>query len=63
MNKICCFLTGGHRYKDSDLEVKFNDDECTVTFSNRCNKCGNLIEVTVPQNSILRDFHKENLDG
>ena len=59
MNRITCFLTGGHRYKSADLECKFDDDEGMVRFINHCNKCGKIYEVSVPQISILRDFQKE----
>ena len=58
MNKICCFLTGGHKYKSSDLECKFDDDEGIVKFTNRCSKCGKVSEVVVPQSSLLRDLQK-----
>ena len=59
MNKVCCFLTGGHRYKATGLEVKFDDDEDVVIFANHCDKCGKANEVIVPQNSILHDLQKE----
>ena len=56
MNKICCFITGGHKYKSSDLECKFDDNEDMVIFINHCDKCGKIYEVSIPQSSILRDF-------
>lgn len=59
MNKICCFLTGGHKYKSSELECKFDDDEGIVKFTNRCSKCGKVSEVVVPQSSLLRDLQKD----
>lgn len=58
MNKICCFLTGGHKYKSSDLECKFDDNDDTVKFINYCDKCGKIYEVSIPQSSILRDFEQ-----
>lgn len=61
MNKIICFLTGGHRYKSADLECKFDDDG-VVRFVNHCDKCGKIYEVSIPQTSILRNFRKEAND-
>lgn len=58
MNKICCFLTGGHKYKSSDLECKFDDDEGIVKFTNRCSKCNEVSEVIVPQSILLRDLQQ-----
>lgn len=55
MNKIICFMTGGHRYKSADLECKFDDDEGMVRFINHCDKCGKIYEASIPQTSILRD--------
>lgn len=59
MNRLCCFLTGGHMYKSSDLEVKFVDEEGIVKFINHCDKCGKVNEVIVPQNSVIHDLQKE----
>ena len=56
MNKICCFITGGHKYKSSDLECKFDDNEGTVRFINHCDKCGKIYEASIPQSIILQDI-------
>ena len=58
MNRFFCFLTGGHKYKDSTLEVRFDDDNGTVTFANHCDKCGKPTETTLPQSSIIIDMQK-----
>ena len=58
MNKICCFITGGHKYKSSELECKFDDDEGVAKFINRCSKCNKISEVIVPQSILLRDLQK-----
>ena len=58
MNKIFCFITGGHKYKSSELEVKFDDDNGIAKFTNRCSKCGKVSEVVVPQSILLRDLQK-----
>lgn len=56
MNKLFCFITGGHKYRSSELEVKFDDDEGIAKFTNHCSKCGKVSEVVVPQSSLLRDL-------
>lgn len=58
MNMLCCFITGGHKYKSSDLECEFDDNNGTVTFINHCDKCGKIYKVSVPQNNILRNFRR-----
>jgi hypothetical protein len=60
MNKICCFLTGGHKYKSSDLECKFEDKDDTVRFINQCDKCGKIYEVIIPQ-SVFYEVQNESL--
>ena len=52
MNKICCFIAGGHKYKSSDLECKFDNNDDTVKFINHCDKCGKIYEVSIPQSSF-----------
>lgn len=41
MNKIMCFLTGGHRYSDVNIRTQtMPDDFNIVEISNHCIKCG-----------------------
>ena len=40
MKRIKCFLTGGHMFKSSDTESKYNDKEKTCTITETCYKCG-----------------------
>lgn len=43
MNRFLCFLTGGHKYRDSNMTAQTTpDDFNTVTLSNPCIKCGTL---------------------
>lgn len=58
MNRLLCFITGGHKYRSSELEVKFDDDKGIAKFTNHCSKCGKISEVVVPQSSLLRDLQK-----
>ena len=47
MNSLCCFITGGHKYKASDLECEYDDNNGTVTFINHCDKCGKIYKVYI----------------
>ena len=38
--RIKCFLTGGFKFKSSDIESKCNDKEKTCTITETCYKCG-----------------------
>ncbi len=48
MNKIKCFLSGGHRYRDSDTQAYCDDKtkECTITVT--CYKCGKKESFAAP---------------
>lgn len=46
MNKVMCFLTGGHKFKSSDTESKCNDKEKTCTITETCCKCGKQFAFT-----------------
>lgn len=46
MNKVMCFLTGGHKFKSSDTESKCNDKEKTCTITETCYKCGKRFSFT-----------------
>lgn len=54
MNRILCFLTGGHKYKDANLQTRFEGDNWIA--NNRCMKCGKLYEVQLSVNEILRGY-------
>lgn len=59
MNKIMCFLTGGHRYKASNLQSHI-DDTYIVHFTNFCVKCGKKYTYTIPYVNLLGDFYGRN---
>lgn len=43
MNRIMCFLTGGHRYSDANIRTQtMPDDFNIVEITNPCIKCGTL---------------------
>lgn len=58
MNKIMCFVTGGHRYKDSNLQ-NYIDDNDIVHFTNCCVKCGKEYTCKIPFANLLGDFYEK----
>lgn len=41
MNRLMCFLTGGHRYADKNIKTELiPDDTRRIILSNECIKCG-----------------------
>ena len=55
MNKLFCFLTGGHRYLDKNIISCPSDKKFHYTMlRNECVKCGKPIEVEVDVGAIVR---------
>lgn len=52
MNKLMCFVTGGHRFKDCDTVCKCDDKTKTATIIVKCYKCG----VTKSFTSSYKNF-------
>jgi hypothetical protein len=43
MNRLLCFLTGGHRYSDANIKTQTMPDNFNIVeISNPCIKCGTL---------------------
>lgn len=43
MNRLMCFLTGGHKYSDKNIKTQtMPDDFNIVELTNLCVKCGTL---------------------
>ena len=51
MNRLCCFLTGGHRYSDKNLCCRVVGDE--IIYKNLCVKCGKMFEARLPKSAII----------
>lgn len=44
MNRLMCFLTGGHKYSDKNIKTQtMPDDFNIVEITNPCVKCGTLL--------------------
>lgn len=54
MNRLLCFLTGGHRFADTGLETKQQNNPDWYTFCNECIKCGKTIECELNVGAIIR---------
>lgn len=43
MNRLMCFLTGGHKYYDKNIKTQIMPDDCNIVeLTNPCVKCGTL---------------------
>lgn len=51
MNRLLCFLTGGHRYSDIKLRCRVVGDE--IVYKNLCVKCGKMFEARLPKSAII----------
>jgi hypothetical protein len=62
MNRLFCWLTGGHGYADKNLETQYNPFTHQSLMVNRCVKCGKIYTATIDTGEIIkRDlerFHK-----
>lgn len=47
MNTFVCWLTGGHRYKDSGLATYTDHETDEAVFRNACIKCGKPFEIRI----------------
>lgn len=54
MNKLMCFLTGGHRYADKNIITYQHLNPDYVTIHNECVKCGKEIEFDMNVGAVLR---------
>ena len=45
MNRLICFLTGGHRYADGNITTHPNRKKGYMTLKNYCIKCGKPIYI------------------
>lgn len=55
MNRLLCFVTGGHRYADKNLiSCPSNHKLFHTTLHNECVKCGKPIEFEMNVGAIVR---------
>lgn len=64
MNRLLCFLTGGHKYHDSDLKTSQGSRFGFVRLTNHCAKCGYAysfeINVLYQLKKDLKDRREDN---
>lgn len=58
MNKLFCFLSGGHRYKASDLRVYEIPTERRIAIKQFCCKCGAEKCISVPIDNLFTEKEK-----
>ena len=54
MNKLCCWLTGGHHFLASDMSAHNDDFLQRMVFRHKCYKCGTVLEKAVPYEYLFR---------
>ena len=59
MNKVICWLTGGHRYSAMNLKSSYNHYTGQSILANRCVKCGKKITVTIDVDEIIKKDMEE----
>jgi alpha-galactosidase/6-phospho-beta-glucosidase family protein len=57
MNKLLCFLSGGHRFKDSNLKLYEIPFERRMAVQQFCTKCGEEVCISIPFDVL---FDKED---
>lgn len=57
LKRIKCFLTGGHRYSDSNLQVIH--DTTGYHFVNHCVKCGKVCAAFMSEGTMQRQIEKD----
>ena len=57
MNRLMCFLTGGHKYFDTNIRTEISpDDFNTIILTNPCVKCGTLSVFFMDTKQIEKDI-------
>lgn len=55
MNRLVCFLTGGHKYADKNIKSELiPDDTRHIILSNECVKCGMIIEFIMDVDAQIK---------
>jgi hypothetical protein len=58
MNRLLCFLTGGHKYSDANIRIQpMPDDFNIVEITNPCIKCSTL---SVFYMNVQEQIEKDN---
>lgn len=55
MNGLMCFLTGGHKYADENIESELiPDDTRHIILLNACVKCGQVAEFVMDVDAQIK---------
>lgn len=63
MNRLICFLTGGHRYADIGIEAKQQRNPDWFIIRNECIKCGKAVEFECNVGAIIRSDIRKMIGG
>ena len=61
MNKLMCFLSGGHKYYSSRVSTARDYRNHTIVIMNPCAKCSKVIALEVPESFIDKEIEKAKL--
>lgn len=53
LRKLCCLITGGHTYADSNMQCCKDEIKMVYRYRNRCCKCGKVDVCEIPMKYIL----------
>lgn len=61
MNKIMCYLTGGHNYEEKNVLMGVDDRRMkSLDMANYCTKCGKAMYFSANIEQIKRELSKTN---
>lgn len=69
MNRLRCFLSGGHKYHPSRIVTTRQPINRTIVLNNFCVKCSKMISFDIPEEFIdmeikkFKEKEKENEDN
>lgn len=62
MKRICCFLTGGHRFQPGKTEIDCDDESKTCKVTETCCKCGKNLHSRRHISSLECQISNQNQD-
>lgn len=62
LKKVWCIITFGHEYEVETLHVHYDPDRKVYVFRNRCAKCGEWDKWEVPEENILPELVRNEVD-
>lgn len=61
MNKLFCFLSGGHKYSDKDMICTDYCIKRQFVLMNKCTKCGEIVEFLISYDTVYGKWIENGL--